>query len=107
MVTIVFLSSIRSSFKFKKIFFAETLPSATSISQICLSLGCEILAKAEFCNGGGSVKDRAAYYLIKDAEEKGTELKTAENIYTESYPILVMPHSVEYRQINYDSSKTK
>lgn len=33
--------------------------------------GCEILAKAEFCNGGGSVKDRAAYFLIKDAEEKG------------------------------------
>lgn len=33
--------------------------------------GCEILAKAEFANGGGSVKDRAAYYLIKDAQEKG------------------------------------
>ena len=33
--------------------------------------GCEILAKAEFCNGGGSVKDRAALFLIKDAEEKG------------------------------------
>ncbi|XP_069118698.1 uncharacterized protein [Argopecten irradians] len=33
--------------------------------------GCEILAKAEFCNGGGSVKDRAALFLIKDAENKG------------------------------------
>ena len=33
--------------------------------------GCEILAKAEFCNGGGSVKDRAALFLIKNAEEKG------------------------------------
>ncbi|XP_046562396.1 cysteine synthase 1-like [Haliotis rubra] len=33
--------------------------------------GCEILAKAEFCNGGGSVKDRAAFFLIKDAEERG------------------------------------
>ncbi|CAE1267026.1 cysK [Acanthosepion pharaonis] len=32
---------------------------------------CNILAKAEFCNGGGSVKDRAALYLIKDAEKKG------------------------------------
>lgn len=32
---------------------------------------CNILAKVEFCNGGGSVKDRAALYLIKDAEKKG------------------------------------
>ncbi|XP_076451346.1 uncharacterized protein LOC143287287 [Babylonia areolata] len=33
--------------------------------------GCEILAKAEFCNGGGSVKDRAALYLIQNAIKKG------------------------------------
>ncbi|BBD67360.1 pyridoxal-5'-phosphate-dependent enzyme, beta subunit [Nostoc commune NIES-4072] len=33
--------------------------------------GCEILAKAEFLNPGGSVKDRAALYIIEDAEEKG------------------------------------
>jgi len=33
--------------------------------------GCEILVKAEFLNCGGSVKDRAALFLIKDAEEKG------------------------------------
>ncbi|OMJ21128.1 Cysteine synthase [Smittium culicis] len=33
--------------------------------------GCEILGKAEFMNPGGSVKDRAALYVIKDAEEKG------------------------------------
>ena len=33
--------------------------------------GCEILGKAEFQNPGGSVKDRAALYVIKDAEEKG------------------------------------
>ncbi len=33
--------------------------------------GCEILAKAEFLNPGGSVKDRAAWAIIKDAEEKG------------------------------------
>ena len=33
--------------------------------------GCEILAKAEFCNGGGSVKDRAALFLIQDAMKKG------------------------------------
>jgi cysteine synthase A len=33
--------------------------------------GCTILGKAEFLNPGGSVKDRAAYYIIKDAEERG------------------------------------
>ncbi len=33
--------------------------------------GCEILGKAEFLNPGGSVKDRAALYIIEDAESKG------------------------------------
>jgi cysteine synthase A len=33
--------------------------------------GCEILGKAEFCNPGQSVKDRAALYIIRDAERKG------------------------------------
>jgi cysteine synthase A len=33
--------------------------------------GCEILGKAEFLNPGGSVKDRAALYMIEDAEAKG------------------------------------
>jgi len=34
--------------------------------------GCTILGKAEFLNPGGSVKDRAALYIVKDAEERGT-----------------------------------
>ncbi len=34
--------------------------------------GCEILGKAEFLNPAGSVKDRAAWAIIKDAEEQGT-----------------------------------
>jgi len=33
--------------------------------------GCEILGKAEFLNPGGSVKDRAALYIILDAEQRG------------------------------------
>jgi cysteine synthase A len=33
--------------------------------------GCEILGKAEFLNPGGSVKDRAALYIVRDAEAKG------------------------------------
>ncbi len=33
--------------------------------------GCTILGKAEFLNPGGSVKDRAALYMILDAEERG------------------------------------
>ena len=34
--------------------------------------GCEILGKAEFLNPGGSVKDRAALYIVEDAERRGT-----------------------------------
>ena len=33
--------------------------------------GCTILGKAEFLNPGGSVKDRAALFIILDAEERG------------------------------------
>ncbi len=33
--------------------------------------GCEILGKAEFLNPGGSVKDRAALYIIEAAEAAG------------------------------------
>ena len=33
--------------------------------------GCEILGKCEFLNPGQSVKDRAALFIIRDAEEKG------------------------------------
>ncbi len=32
--------------------------------------GCTILGKAEFLNPGGSVKDRAALYIVLDAEER-------------------------------------
>jgi cysteine synthase len=33
--------------------------------------GCEILGKAEFMNPGGSVKDRAALGIVRDAERRG------------------------------------
>ena len=33
--------------------------------------GCEILGKAEFLNPGGSVKDRAALGIVRDAERSG------------------------------------
>ena len=39
-----------------------------SISQ---ATGCEILGKAEFMNPGGSVKDRAAKWIVLDAEKRG------------------------------------
>ncbi len=35
------------------------------------STGCTILGKAEFMNPGGSVKDRAAKFMILDAEARG------------------------------------
>jgi len=33
--------------------------------------GCEIFAKCEFTNPGGSVKDRAALFMVEDAEARG------------------------------------
>ncbi len=33
--------------------------------------GCEIYGKCEFANPGASVKDRAARFIVKDAEERG------------------------------------
>jgi cysteine synthase A len=33
--------------------------------------GCDIFGKCEFTNPGASVKDRAALYIVEDAEEKG------------------------------------
>jgi cysteine synthase len=34
--------------------------------------GCEIYGKAEFMNPGGSIKDRAALAIVRDAEARGT-----------------------------------
>ena len=34
--------------------------------------GCQILGKAEFMNPGGSVKDRAAWWMIREAERDGS-----------------------------------
>ncbi len=34
--------------------------------------GCEILGKCEFLNPGESVKDRAALFIVRDAEAQGT-----------------------------------
>lgn len=33
--------------------------------------GCDIFGKCEFANPGASVKDRAALYIVRDAEERG------------------------------------
>ncbi|KAG0646600.1 Cysteine synthase 1 [Hyphodiscus hymeniophilus] len=45
------------------------------LNHISDATGCEVLGKAEFMNPGGSIKDRAALFVVKDAEEKGL-LKT-------------------------------
>ncbi len=41
------------------------------LGKLSAETGCEILGKAEFLNPGGSVKDRAALYIIRDAEQRG------------------------------------
>ena len=41
------------------------------LNTLSTETSCTILGKAEFQNPGGSVKDRAALYVVKDAEEHG------------------------------------
>jgi cysteine synthase A len=53
--------------------FAATVGKTPLIrlNRLSEETGCEILGKAEFLNPGGSVKDRAALFIIRDAEERG------------------------------------
>ena len=41
------------------------------IRSLSAATGCRILGKAEFLNPGGSVKDRAALFIIRDAIKRG------------------------------------
>jgi len=41
------------------------------IDSLSAETGCEILGKAEFLNPGGSVKDRAAFWMVREAEKSG------------------------------------
>jgi cysteine synthase A len=41
------------------------------IESLSAATGCNILGKAEFLNPGGSVKDRAALYMVLEAEKAG------------------------------------
>lgn len=53
--------------------FVETVGNTPLIrlNKFSDETGCEILGKAEFLNPGSSVKDRAALFMIKDAEKRG------------------------------------
>ncbi|MDH3630297.1 MAG: cysteine synthase A [Gammaproteobacteria bacterium] len=53
--------------------FVETIGNTPLIRLQAASeaTGCEILGKAEFMNPGGSVKDRAAWWMIREAERVG------------------------------------
>jgi cysteine synthase A len=54
--------------------FADTVGNTPLIrlESVSRETGCEILGKAECLNPGGSVKDRAALWIIRDAERCGT-----------------------------------
>jgi cysteine synthase A len=41
------------------------------LNNLSEEFGCNIMGKAEFMEPGGSVKDRAALYVVLDAEKKG------------------------------------
>ncbi|MGF1641176.1 MAG: cysteine synthase A [Rhodospirillales bacterium] len=53
--------------------FLETVGNTPLIrlARASAETGCEILGKAEFLNPGSSVKDRAALFIVRDAEERG------------------------------------
>ena len=53
--------------------FTETIGNTPLIRlhQASELTGCDIYGKAEFLNPGSSVKDRAALYIIRDAERRG------------------------------------
>jgi len=53
--------------------FIQTIGNTPLIRLEYLSqaTGCEILGKAEFLNPGGSIKDRAAWWMIREAENSG------------------------------------
>src|SRR6056297_2051315 len=53
--------------------FIDTIGNTPLIrlNRVSEATGCEILGKAEFMNPGGSVKDRAALAIVKDAERNG------------------------------------
>lgn len=50
---------------------AELIGATPMVSLSRFAPGCNIIAKLEFRNPGGSVKDRVALAMIKDAEAKG------------------------------------
>ncbi len=49
------------------------------INHIASHLDCDVYAKCEFLNPGGSVKDRIGYEMVKRAEEKG-EIKPGDTL---------------------------
>ena len=54
----------------------EQLIGGTPLLELCrteqaLELGARLLVKLEKCSPGGSVKDRVALQMIRDAEEQG------------------------------------
>ena len=53
--------------------FADLIGNTPLIRMAALSqaTGCEILGKAEFMNPGGSIKDRAALWMVSDHERAG------------------------------------
>src|SRR3546814_12369943 len=62
--------------------FASTLDLIGNTPLVLLAgpseeAGCEIWGKCEFANPGSSVKDRAALYIIRDADRKSTRLNSS------------------------------
>ena len=76
--------------------------------------GTEIIAKVEYFNPGGSVKDRAAYAMIEAAETSGKLKKDGVYVATVGYPVgmpgstntikILTPSEMEY-YLNFKEKK--
>ena len=55
--------------------FKKGISGLIKINKLVSEKNAEIIAKVEFFNPGGSVKDRISFSMIEDAEQRGVLMK--------------------------------
>lgn len=70
-LTLLFISARLWAMKFNNILEAIGRTPLVRINKLAKELDCELYAKCEFLNPGGSVKDRIGYNMVLEAERTG------------------------------------